>query len=141
MLPKKKQTFKDARHEISVPLAMSTNLQKKFIPKNPKELFPGQIWGQDRPEKNSAQCLIRSGEIPSPRQTSIDNTNDCLVNSERGALVRGSDPPSGHSVHTTTGDRWRAPARRLITHLGAACLLYTSPSPRDLSTSRMPSSA
>ena len=24
---------------------------------------------------------------------------------------------------------------------GAACLLYTSPSPRDLSTSRMPSSA
>ena len=25
--------------------------------------------------------------------------------------------------------------------LGAACLLYTSPSPRDLSTSRMPSSA
>ena len=26
-------------------------------------------------------------------------------------------------------------------HLGIACLLYTSPSPRDLSTSRMPSSA
>jgi len=25
--------------------------------------------------------------------------------------------------------------------LGEACLLYTSPSPRDLSTSRMPSSA
>ena len=26
-------------------------------------------------------------------------------------------------------------------HLPVACLLYTSPSPRDLSTSRMPSSA
>ena len=26
-------------------------------------------------------------------------------------------------------------------HCAAACLLYTSPSPRDLSTSRMPSSA
>ena len=26
-------------------------------------------------------------------------------------------------------------------HLGYICLLYTSPSPRDLSTSRMPSSA
>ena len=26
-------------------------------------------------------------------------------------------------------------------HLFSACLLYTSPSPRDLSTSRMPSSA
>ena len=28
-----------------------------------------------------------------------------------------------------------------ITGWGEACLLYTSPSPRDLSTSRMPSSA
>ena len=36
-------------------------------------------------------------------------------------------------------------ARQMIVHQGAAplndCLLYTSPSPRDLSTSRMPSSA
>ena len=30
---------------------------------------------------------------------------------------------------------------RGITITSAACLLYTSPSPRDLSTSRMPSSA
>ena len=29
----------------------------------------------------------------------------------------------------------------LITKMNLACLLYTSPSPRDLSTSRMPSSA
>ena len=65
--------------------------------------------------------FIRSGEIPSPRQTSIDKTNDCAMKSERGALVRDSDPPSGHCVHKTTGDRWRAPARRLIqTHSGAA---------------------
>ena len=26
------------------------------------------------------------------------------MKSERRALVRGSDPPSGHSVHKTTGD-------------------------------------
>ena len=57
---------------------------------------------------------IRSGEIASPQQTSIDKTNDCAMKYERGAPVRGSDPPSGHSVHKTTGDRWRAPARRLI---------------------------
>ena len=31
--------------------------------------------------------------------------------------------------------------KRYLEHLGYACLLYTSPSPRDLSTSRMPSSA
>ena len=33
------------------------------------------------------------------------------------------------------------PASTCGTHLSQACLLYTSPSPRDLSTSRMPSSA
>ena len=65
--------------------------------------------------------FVRSGEISSPGQTCIDKTNDCAMKSERGALVRGSDPPSGHSVLKTTGGRWRAPARRLIqTHLGAA---------------------
>ena len=32
-------------------------------------------------------------------------------------------------------------AARAATRLLASCLLYTSPSPRDLSTSRMPSSA
>ena len=64
--------------------------------------------------------FAQSGEIPSPGQTSMDKTIDCAVKSERGGLVRGSDPPSGHSVHKTTGDTWRAPAMRLIqTHLGA----------------------
>ena len=67
--------------------------------------------GQDRPEKNSAKRFIRSGEIPSPRQTSIDKTNDCVMKSERGALVRGSDPPSGRSVHNTADDTSRAPAQ------------------------------
>ena len=32
-------------------------------------------------------------------------------------------------------------AREAISELAGSCLLYTSPSPRDLSTSRMPSSA
>ena len=32
-------------------------------------------------------------------------------------------------------------ANCVLTDLDEACLLYTSPSPRDLSTSRMPSSA
>ena len=77
--------------------------------------------GQDRPEEKLSQILIRSGEIPSPRQTSIDKTNHCAMQSERGTLVRGSDPLSGHNVHKTAGDTWRAPARRLIqTHLGVA---------------------
>ena len=71
--------------------------------------------------KNSAKMFVRSGEIPSPGQTSNDQNNDCAMKSERGTPVRGSDPPSGHSVYQTTGDRWRAPARHLTqTYLGAA---------------------
>ena len=33
------------------------------------------------------------------------------------------------------------PVKSAISYMPTACLLYTSPSPRDLSTSRMPSSA
>ena len=36
-------------------------------------------------------------------------------------------------------DGW--PTRHLLVVFALGCLLYTSPSPRDLSTSRMPSSA
>ena len=73
-----------------------------------------------RPQKLS-QMFVRSGEIPSPGQTSSDKNNDCAMKSERGTPDRGSDPPSGHSVYKTTGDSWRAPARHLTqTYLGAA---------------------
>ena len=76
---------------------MSTNLEKKVsnFSKTPKKENPGPILDQDLPERNSSQMFARSGEIPSPGQTSIDKTNDCAVKSERSALVRGSDPPFG----------------------------------------------
>ena len=106
--------------------------KKKFqaFQKTRKKKSWADLWPRSASEKLS-QMLIRSGDIPSPRQMSIDKTNYCAMKSERGArcvpcavchaLVRGSDPPSGHSVHKTTGDTWRAPARHLIrTHLGAA---------------------
>ena len=44
------------------------------------------------------------------------------MKSERGALVRGSDPPFGHVVHNMAGDMWRAPARRLTQKLGRWCV-------------------
>ena len=120
MLPKKKWIPKIPAYgylnKKSVPRAMNTNLPKTSskLSKINEKHHSGQMLGQDRPEKHSTKCSIRSGEIPSPRWTSIDKTNDCVMNSERGALVRGSDPPSGHSVHNTAGDTWTAPARRLI---------------------------
>ena len=49
------------------------------------------------------------------------------------------------AYHSTRALTPRHPAHRIVTAEHAAvlypCLLYTSPSPRDLSTSRMPSSA
>ena len=116
-MAKKTLNFKDNRQKISVPLAMSTNLQKtssKLFKKQTNKKILGRSWAKIGLRKTQATCLVRSGEIPSPRQTSIDKTSDCVINSERGALVRGSDPPSGHSVHNTAGDTWRAPVRRLI---------------------------
>ena len=42
-----------------------------------------------------------------------DKTNDRVMNPERGALVRDSDPFKWHSVHTKAGDMWRAPGSRM----------------------------
>ena len=60
--------------------------------------------------------------------------------------------PDFEKLHTSHGEQFtilglavegRRPARELVESTGVtySCLLYTSPSPRDLSTSRMPSSA
>ena len=63
------------------------------------------------------------------------------------SLVAGADQAF---LHETTGERemiisavvvLEYPSMRFLYHSSAICLLYTSPSPRDLSTSRMPSSA
>ena len=89
--------------------------QKKFQTSKKNENI--SFWAHVGPRsawENSGKCLVLSGEIPSPWQSSIDKTNDCAMKSERGALVRVSDSPSGHSVHETICDTWRAPARRLI---------------------------
>ena len=52
------------------------------------------------------------------------------MNSERSALVRGSDLLSDDSVHKTTGDTRRAPARCPIkTHLGAGATKIFDPAP------------
>ena len=60
----------------------------KKVPKlkktNKKTISVGRCWAKIGLRKLS-QMLIRSGEIPSPRQISIDKTNDYVMNSERGA--------------------------------------------------------
>ena len=92
---------------------------KKFLTwtKRAKKYFQRRLFDQDRPDRSSAKCLFRSGEVSSAQQTLIDQTNDCVTTSERGALVRSSDPPPVPCVYNIDGDTWRAPARRLIQNI------------------------
>ena len=48
---------------------------------------------------------------------------------------------AGASAHIDNRQCYRCGSRQLVANFDKCCLLYTSPSPRDLSTSRMPSSA
>ena len=125
--PKRSLNFRDTRYKISVPLAMSTNIEKnKFqtLKKKRKKYSLADVGPRSAWQKLSPM-LIRSGEIPSPRQISMDKDNDCAMKSERAALVRGSDP-SAHGVHKTAGDTWRAPASRLMrTRFGRCCVENT----------------
>ena len=64
----------------------------------------------------------------------------------RAAYIQNANDNMHHRGPDEAGvyaDDWGSIAmRRLsIIDLSSGCLLYTSPSPRDLSTSRMPSSA
>ena len=76
--------------------------------------------GQHRPEKFSSRSWIRRGAISYCPHTSFDEINDSVVDSERGELVRGSDPPLVYNAHSTAGDLWRGPIRLLVkTHSAA----------------------
>ena len=66
---------------------------------------------------------------PSPRQTSIGKISDSVMKSERGVLVRGSDPPSGHSSpHTRAG--WFSRKRNGI-HPSGTCISPTKKQKRS----------
>ena len=56
--------------------------------------FRGDL-GQHRPENFTSRSWIRRGAISCSPHTSFDEIDDSVVNSERGELVRGSDPPFG----------------------------------------------
>ena len=71
-----------------------------------------------------------------------DTITAALFNDEFNQLVNAFNASTGHKHDGTAGE---GPVIDQIGDSGNtpvnSCLLYTSPSPRDLSTSRMPSSA
>ena len=76
-----------------------------------------------------AQTVLQIGELDNP----VPNKGEVLVKLK----TSGINPSD---VKTRAGARGELQFPKIIPH-SDGCLLYTSPSPRDLSTSRMPSSA
>ena len=69
---------------------------------------------------SQANVGLDAAQFRGSPQTSFDEINDSVVDSELGELVRGSDPTLVYSAHSTAGDLWRAPIRLLLkTHLAA----------------------
>ena len=85
--------------------------------------------------KNTAALVLENGEILwgyglGEKKAAVGEL--CFNTSQTGYQEALSDPSYTKQIITFT-----------FPHVGivGTCLLYTSPSPRDLSTSRMPSSA
>ena len=113
-------------------LQVDTNFDE-FL--QPKHLVTGKP--KIRIEEITWGGVVKDG-IPS-----LDNP--VLISADQAGYMRGDDLVFGVSIN---GDVRAYPLRIMGWHEmfnevigGVPCLLYTSPSPRDLSTSRMPSSA
>ena len=81
-----------------------------------------ETWG-----KRVGASTVRGKEGADPASVAFDAVATGVAEGADVVLV-----DTAGRLHTSTG---------LMDQLGKVCLLYTSPSPRDLSTSRMPSSA
>ena len=66
---------------------------------------------------------------------------DIIQNKQNIMSFEDYDPPSSLVVEGKEIKKAKYPFVDVHSHQWRICLLYTSPSPRDLSTSRMPSSA
>ena len=104
-----------------------------------------RLWPRVRKSDYYANIIViikeNDSNIDNHNNNNNNNNNDNDGGSSGGAGNNDDDDddngdgPEGSGQRTRSG-RTSKPAERLN-----PCLLYTSPSPRDLSTSRMPSSA
>ena len=96
-----------------------------------------------KPVSMGKDLLSASADLDSARLVSIINTNTAAIK-----VVIGS-APDATEIHMAGGERLSVEkdiGANITVELAAggpvnACLLYTSPSPRDATLSRMPSSA
>ena len=83
------------------------------------------------------RVVLLPGDGIGPEITAVARQLLEVVSQRHGFSLSFEEQPIGGSAIDATGEP--LPASTL--EACKACLLYTSPSPRDLSTSRMPSSA
>ena len=72
--------------------------------------------GQHMLEIFASRSWIRPGAISCSPHTSFDEINDSVVSSERGELVKGSDPPL---VYSALYGRWFVVGADQASHLAA----------------------
>ena len=102
------------------------------------ELFSS--WQGERP-------AIRVQAITSPAMQSMNTTveferqRSSPLQGAQAAISSSRDDEASAGVLSEDKEPWGARESTRRQNLERDCLLYTSPSPRDLSTSRMPSSA
>ena len=81
------------------------------------------------------------GEPGQPRSSRVTDTTRSLSETEKDLLGKGPKFALAPAVNERMEEACRSSFSRFAYQYRWSCLLYTSPSPRDLSTSRMPSSA
>ena len=111
-----------------------TNAQGEIAPRQPSRL-EALGWQPFFAQQITIEALT---ETPPVRVVSVHRNSQHVVGAEIDKIL----PPI---ANTTVGD-WimldpNQPQSSTVLERKSICLLYTSPSPRDLSTSRMPSSA
>ena len=102
------------------------NIAKKLKPKNALDIATG-----------TADIAINLGSISDCKVVGVD-ISEQMLNVARKKITKMK---LDESVRLETGDAENLNFKDNYFDLVTICLLYTSPSPRDLSTSRMPSSA
>ena len=116
----------------------------KRAPSPPQGPAGSRSWEEQQPPAQQQECspLNGSSRGGSPKHDSLKTgaprADECLAATDADeASVRRPDSPIG-----TLPSRSRSPLSRLRYNMSTpSCLLYTSPSPRDATLSRMPSSA